>query len=99
MSGRFGVIMSFDENENTATVVISKQETNEIEDVLRNVPCPVMLGVQTVMPSPGRPCWVVFKDGNVTQPIVTHYFNHNYGNYDYANQVVSPNQIPSYLLR
>ena len=60
MTGRLGVISSYDEANNTATVMISGEQTDVIEDILQNVMCPVTLGVQNVAPSPGRQCWVVF---------------------------------------
>lgn len=98
ISGRLGVVMSYDRHDNTATVVISGEQTDEIEDVLTKVMCPVTLGVQSVAPSPGMQCWVIFKGGNMSQPLITHFFNHKYGDYDYPRQTPANNSIPSYLL-
>lgn len=98
MSGRLGVVIQYDETTNTATVAISSEQTDEIEEVLTKVMCPTMLGIQTVAPSPGTGCWVVFKDDNITQPLISHYYNHRFEQFDYAKQVRSNNTLPTYLL-
>lgn len=98
MTGRLGVIAQYDEISNTATVLISGEQSDAIEDVLEHVMCPVTLGVQTVAPSPGRLCWVVFKNGNYSQPLISHYYNHRYSDYDYGKQTQANNGLPSYLL-
>ena len=98
MSGRFGVISQYDVRKNTATVFITKEQTDEIEDILTNVMCPRTLGVQQVAPNPGMMCWVVFKDNNITQPLITHFFNHQYEDFDYKKQNVIKDTLPSYLM-
>jgi hypothetical protein len=98
MSGRLGVISSYDEVNHTATVMISGEKTDVIEDILQNVMCPVTLGIQGVAPSPGRECWVVFKDNNISQPLITHYYNHRYSQYDYSKQTQANYGLPNYLL-
>mgnify|MGYP001566734187 CR=1 FL=1 len=98
VTGRLGVVMSYDKYDNTATVVITREQTDEIDDILRKVMCPVVLGVQTVAPSPGLQCWVVFKDNNISQPLISHFYNHRYSQYDYPKQTPATNTIPSYLL-
>lgn len=97
--GTFGTIVGYDINTNTATVVIEKQETNHIDQILYGVPCPTYIGVQMVAPEPGRPCWVVFKNGDVSVPLVTHYYNHMYHTYDHKKQTSTDSTIPSFLLR
>lgn len=98
MSGRLGVIMSYDPYDNTATVAITKEQTDEIDEVIRKVMCPRTLGVQTVAPQPGLQCWVTFKDNNVTQALITQFYNHRYSQFDYPKQSQSINTLPSYLL-
>lgn len=98
MTGRLGVIASYDDVTNTATVMISGEQSDAVEDILRNVMCPVVLGVQSVAPSAGRLCWVVFKNGNYSQPLISHYYNHRYDQYDYPKQTQANNGLPSYLL-
>lgn len=98
MSGRLGVISSYNEVNNTATVMISGEQTDVVEEILQNVMCPVTLGVQSVAPSPGRQCWVVFKNNNISQPLITHYYNHRYDQYDYSKQTQANIGLPNYLL-
>lgn len=98
-NGTIGTIISYEKMTNTATVVISKQETSDIDEIITGVPCPTFLGVQMVAPESGRPCWIVFKNGDVTQPLITHFYNHLYSKYDYPKQMGSSNIIPTYLLR
>lgn len=98
-NGTFGTVISYNKMTNTATVVITKQETNDVDEILTGVPCPTFIGVQMVAPESGRPCWVVFKNGDVTQPLITHFYNHLYASFDYPKQISSNNVIPTYLLR
>lgn len=96
--GLLGVIVSYSRYDNTATVAVSKPDSDEIEDILHKVPCPVLLGVQSVAPTPGTPCYVALKGGNKRQALVTHYYNHNYSRYNYSKQNHTDSLIPSYLL-
>lgn len=96
--GVLGVISSYDRYNNTATVIVSRPDTDEVEEILRNVPCPVLLGLQSVAPDPGRPCYVVYKNGNKSQALITHYYNHRYDHFDYSRQTRADIAIPSYLL-
>jgi hypothetical protein len=98
VTGRLGVVISYDKYDNTATVAVTSEHTDEIDDILTKVMCPVVLGVQTVAPSPGLQCWVVFKDNNISQPLISHFYNHRYSQYDYPKQTPATNNIPSYLL-
>lgn len=98
ISGRLGVVTSYDQFTNTATVGITKQQTNEIEQFITKVMCPRQLGVQAVAPQPGDQCWVAFKDNNITQPLITQFYNHRYDQFDYGKQTKSQNTMPSYLL-
>lgn len=97
-TGSVGTILSYDRYSNSASVLLSKPETDEIEEVLQGVPCPTYIGVQMAAPEPGRLCWIVFKNGNLTQPLITHYYNHRYDMFDYSRQTVSGVNTPSYML-
>lgn len=97
-TGVLGVISAYDRYTNTASVITSQPDTDEIDEVMRNVPCPVLLGIQSVAPEPGRPCFVVFKNGNRTKPLISHYYNHNYDKYDYSKQNKTHIAFPSYLI-
>lgn len=95
---RMGVIAKYDKVTNTATVFLTGQDSDEITDIVSNVLCPVTMGVQTVAPEPGRPCWVVFRGGMDAQPMITHYFNHSYRKYDYGRTYSAPSSIPHHIL-
>lgn len=97
-TGSVGTIISYDKFDNTATVAISKTETDEVSDFLKKVPCPTNIGIQTVAPSPGTMVYVVFRNGILSQPLITHFWNHQYSKYDYSRQTHSVNNIPTYLL-
>ena len=95
---RVGVIMSYDMFTNTATVVITGENTDAIDEILRNVPCPVYMGIQTVAPEPGRPCMVIFRNGAMTNPLITHYYNHSYERFDYPRLNSAAYSLPTYMV-
>jgi len=97
-AGVFGVVSSYQRHTNTVTVVVTKSDTDEIDEVLNNVPCPVLLGIQSVAPTPGMPCYVLYKGGNRSQAVISHFYNHRYSDYNYGPQNETPTAIPSYLL-
>lgn len=96
---RFGIIMGYDEVTNTATVLLSSPTSETAGDMIKNVPCPLIMGVQMAAPEPGRPCWVCFKgNSGERHPMITHYFNHNYQKYDYDRHSSASTGIPYYML-
>lgn len=97
-NGVLGVVSSYDRYRNTASVIISKPDSDEIDEILNNVACPVLLGIQSVAPTPGRPCYVVFKGGNRSQPLITHFYNHRYDQFDYGKQTAADIALPNFLL-
>lgn len=97
-NGRIGTIASYNPYENTASVIISSEQSNDVDEVLTNVPCPVTMGVQSVAPEPGRPCYVIFKNGSVTQPLILAFWNHRYSQFDYDRQTKALNSVPSFLM-
>ncbi len=98
MTGRLGVVTSYNPFDNTASIYITKEQTNELDEHLTKVMCPVMLGIQYVAPRPGDHCWVVFKNGKVTEPLITHFFNHRYDQFNYGPQNQSTMNVPSYIM-
>jgi phage gp45-like len=95
---RIGVVTSYNAFTNTATVILSEADTDAIDEVLTDVPCPTSIGVQNVAPEAGRMCIVVFKNGAVTQPLIVSFFNHSYRSFDYVRQNRAGYTIPSYLM-
>lgn len=98
LDNAIGTILRYDQYSNMATILISKSETDEAEEILKNVPCPTFIGIQMAAPEPGRVCNVIFRNGNITQPMIINYYNHRYGELDYPKQIGSQNNLPSYLL-
>lgn len=98
MTGSIGVLISFDNANNTATVGITENETDEIREILKNVPCPVVMGVQTVTPTPGMLCWVQFRGGKITSPLVVNFYNHRYEKHTYENQYKVDYTLPTNLM-
>lgn len=94
---RYGVITAYDRKTHTATVILTAPDSDMPSDVLKNVPCPVTIGLVTAAPEPGRPCWVTFKSNSETFPVITHYFNHSYEKFDYKRQTEAKSAIPSFI--
>lgn len=97
-SPTYGLVLSFDAIENTASVLLANPGTDDHGEIYNNVPCPTQVGLQTVAPEPGRPCWVVWKDNTNVYPIITHYFNHVHARIDYMRQTQARNDVPRYFL-
>lgn len=98
-AGRFGIIQSYDERTNSATVILSSPDSDAPSDIITDVMCPVILGVQTVAPSPGQPCWIVFKgQRNDKRAVVSHYFNHSFERFNYHKQYSTESSVPRFML-
>lgn len=98
MQPGYGIVMSYDSINNRADVLMSSAASDSPGELLKGVMCPTNKGVQGVSPEPGRPCWVVFKNGSLATPIITNYFNHAFDQVDYQSQYTATNPIPRYML-
>lgn len=94
----YGIVMDYNAQENTATVLMSSRGSEDVDQLYTKVPCPVYMGVQSAAPEKGRHCWVSFKDNSTNYPVVTHYFNHFYSNIDYDRHNLAVNVTPRYML-
>ncbi len=72
---RSGTIMSYNKMNNTAVIILDDRMTNQIGDIIRNVPCPATLGVQSVAPTAGTRCIVGFADTNERFPHIVSYID------------------------
>jgi hypothetical protein len=97
VNDRHGLILSYNATKNTATVALTGQDSDFITDLLKEVPCPTYMGLQVAAPEPGRGCWVAFKGGHESQPMITHFYNHDYEKFDYRKMSSAKNDIPRYL--
>ena len=97
VTDRQGVILSYNPLKNTATVALSGQDSDRITDIIKNVPCPTYNGIQLSAPEAGRHCFVTFKGGRESQPLITHFYNHDFERYDRDKVTKSVSDIPKYL--
>ena len=98
VTDRQGMILAYNPVKNTATVAMSGQDSDYITEIIKDVPCPTYNGIQAYAPEAGRHCYVVFKGGRESQPMITHYYNHDYEKYDYHRVSNSRSDIPKYLM-
>lgn len=97
--GRYGIISSYNPTNNTATVILSAPDSDSIQQILNQVPCPVYPGLQMAAPEPGRPCYVVFLSArNESRPIISHYFNHEYQKRDYYRHTDARSGVSQFYL-
>lgn len=98
MTGSLGVITSYNPYNHTASVAITENDTDEIREILKNVPCPIMYGIQGVAPQPGKLCYVAFRNGKIQSPMIIAIYNHRYDQYDYETQNKTYFAMPSHLM-
>jgi hypothetical protein len=72
---RSGTIMSYNKMNNTVVIVLDDRMTNQVGDIIRGVPCPSRLGVQSVAPTAGTRCIVGFADVNERFPHIVSYID------------------------
>lgn len=96
-NGGNGVILAYDAQTNTATVLMSRPDSDEAGDILTGVLCPTQIGVQGVAPEPGRECWVAMRNGSTKMPIITTYYNRIYTKMDYNKQTKAVNPVPRFM--
>lgn len=94
----YGIILDYDPMYNTATVMMADPSSDLPGELFHDVMCPTNMGLQTVAPEPGRPCWVVFRNNSQAMPMITHFFNHVYHKIDYSRYTTSLNTIPRFML-
>ena len=80
---RSGTIMSYNKMTNTAVIILDDRMTNQVGNIIRNVPCPSTLGIQSVSPTAGARCIVGFADSNERYPHIVSYIDdaNNVGKY------------------
>lgn len=94
----YGIVMSYDTFTNTATVLMAQPGSDQIGQYLTNVPCPSTRGLQQSAPIQGYPCSVTYIDNNVANPMITHFFNHDFIGIDYAKQYEAENDLPRFMM-
>lgn len=79
---RPGTVMTYNAQNNTATVIVDEKFSSVIGNALLNVPCPFTYGIQSVAPAPGTRCLVGFRDEHEDDAYIIMFFNepHSYKN-------------------
>lgn len=75
IKNRPGTIMAYDKERNTATVIVDEKFSSNIGNMLQDVPCPFVYGIQMVSPSPGTRCLIAFRDEHEDSAYIVSYFN------------------------
>ena len=95
---RYAILVSYDRGTNTAKLLVEDRNSGELSDIITNVPCPYVNGIQTVAPEPGARCVVGFRDVNETIPfVVSFYVSPNDSGY-YHNNNRASSHIPRYMV-
>jgi len=92
------MVINYDRMNNTATLIMSSNKTNHPGELLKNVPCPMQPGLQSVAPEVGRLCSVAFKGDTKTNPVITHFFSTDYNKIDRLRHTGSHIDTPRYML-
>lgn len=95
---RPGTIATYDRMSNTATIILEEQVSEAMGNVVRNVPCPVIRGIQSVSPVMGTRCLVAFRDNNEANPYVVNYFEDTNINPTYYSNYTVNTGIPRFLV-
>ncbi len=95
---RFGVVASYDKNTNTAKVMIENRYSDQMTDVVTNVSCPMIQGLQSVAPEIGARCLVAFKDGTEAMPYILSFYATPHDMSPLMYNSASDMGIPRYLI-
>lgn len=94
----YGIVLSYNMQDNTAMVLAARPNSDQTGDTYNNVPCPYLPGVQMVAPEHGTMCWLAFKDGNQSLPMIVTFFKHDYRDSAYSRQTIAANDLPQFML-
>jgi len=96
---RPGLIMQFDRKTNLATVILDDQLSGQIGNIINGVPCPSIMGVQSVAPEPGTRCLVGFRDDNENHAYIISYFDEPNKSSGHMHNYVVNTGIPKFMAR
>lgn len=95
---RLGTIMSYSRTSNTAVVVLDDRMTNQIGNIVRGVPCPSLLGIQSVAPTAGSRCVIGFTNSNEKSPYIISYVDDSSSIGKYMPSYSVDTGIPKFLV-
>jgi len=94
----YGIVLAYHPEENTVDVLMSQPGSDAPGEMFTGVPCPTTMGLQVAGPEIGRPCWVMFKDGTRSTPMVSHFFNYSFDQFDYRKQYYVYDDLPRFMM-
>lgn len=95
---RLGIIADYDPTKNTATVIMTDSFSDRLNEVISDVPCPTIIGVQSVAPEQGRGAWVTFDGPSARSPHIVSFTNLDYTKFDYMRQTRADSALPRFML-
>jgi hypothetical protein len=95
---RFGVVASYDKDTNTAKVMIENRYSDQMTDVVTNVSCLMIQGLQSVAPEVGARCLVGFRDNSERMPYILSFYATPHDMSPMMYNSMSDMGIPRYLI-
>ena len=95
---RPGIIVSYNRASSTADVILDEQYSENMGNVLKNVPCPLVKGVQSVSPTLGTRCLIGFRDTNESNPYILNFFDDVATNKFHIRNSVVNTGIPRFMV-
>jgi hypothetical protein len=96
---RPGIVVGYNKQNNTAHVILDEQYSEQMGSALKNVPCPINRGLQTVAPVMGTRCLVGFRDNNELSPYILNYFEDNSANINFNRNYAVRTGVPRFMVR
>lgn len=96
---RPGLIMGFDRKTNLATVILDDPLSGQIGNIINGVPCPSVMGIQSVAPEPGTRCLIGFRDDNENYAYIISYFNEPSKRSGNMHDYVVNTGVPKFMAR
>lgn len=95
---RPGTVMGYDKKNNVATIVLDEQFSDAIGNVINNVPCPVVRGIQTVSPTIGSRCLVAFRSNSELTPYIVNFIEDTMSKSGSYRDTVVRTGIPKFMV-
>ena len=95
---RPGIIVSYNRASSTADVILDEQYSENMGNVLKNAPCPLVKGVQSVSPTLGTRCLIGFRDTNESSPYILNFFDDVTTNKFHIRNSVVNTGIPRFMV-
>lgn len=94
---RMGTVAQYDRISHTVTVILESNYSDTIGNIVPNVGCPMIYGLQQVAPEPGDRCIIGFRDENERLPYIINFIN-DFGNERQVNSGIANTGVPRFLI-